>query len=90
MATSFPEILDIPVHIEPYALLKADIGNLSLKEILQISMSTIEQAVLSHVLEITHGNKAQAARLLRIDYKTIHTKIKQYGILREGARRANN
>jgi len=35
---------------------------------------------LSQVLRKTKGNKAEAARILQIDYKTIHTKIKQYGI----------
>jgi two-component system nitrogen regulation response regulator GlnG len=35
---------------------------------------------LAHVLRQTAGNKARAARLLHIDYKTIHSKIRQYGI----------
>ena len=26
------------------------------------------------------GNKSEAARLLRTDYKTLHLKMKQYGI----------
>ncbi len=28
----------------------------------------------------TGGNKAKAARLLQIDYTTMHAKLKQYGI----------
>jgi two-component system nitrogen regulation response regulator GlnG len=36
--------------------------------------------ILAQVLRETGGNKAKAARLLHIDYKTIHSKIRQYGI----------
>jgi DNA-binding NtrC family response regulator len=31
-------------------------------------------------LRKTGGNKAKAARLLQVDYKTIQSKIKHYGI----------
>ena len=58
--------------------------NSSLKEISRCSAIASERAALSEVLEHTGGNKAQAARLLRIDYKTIHTKIKKYGITVKG------
>jgi two-component system nitrogen regulation response regulator GlnG len=53
---------------------------LSLKEIMQRRMVAIERQILAHVLRETGGNKAKAARLLHIDYKTIHSKIRQYGI----------
>ncbi|MCF8005174.1 MAG: hypothetical protein K9L32_13420 [Chromatiaceae bacterium] len=29
---------------------------------------------------MAHGNKAEAARLLQVDYKTIHNKLKQFGL----------
>ena len=54
--------------------------NSSLKEILQQSITAVEREVLSEVLKITGGNKAKAARLLQIDYKTIHEKVKKLGI----------
>jgi DNA-binding NtrC family response regulator len=54
--------------------------NLSLKEILQQSISTVERDVFTQVLKQTGGNKAKAARLLQIDYKTIHEKVKKLGI----------
>jgi two-component system nitrogen regulation response regulator GlnG len=38
------------------------------------------------MLRHTGGNKAKAARLLQIDYKTMHTKVKQLGIAAEGGR----
>jgi DNA-binding NtrC family response regulator len=53
---------------------------LSLKEVVQRNIADIERRVIEQVLRAAHGNKALAARLLRIDYKTIHTKIKQYCI----------
>ena len=53
---------------------------LSLKEIIQQSSSAVEREVLTQVLKNTGGNKAKAARLLKIDYKTIHEKVKKLGI----------
>jgi two-component system nitrogen regulation response regulator GlnG len=57
---------------------------LSLREIVHRSVVTVEREVLLQVLKHTRGNKAKAARLLQIDYKTIHTKLKQFGINRSG------
>lgn len=54
--------------------------NLSLREILQESIKAIEREVLFQALKNTGGNKAKAARLLKIDYKTMHTKVKKLGI----------
>jgi len=55
-------------------------GDFPLKEIMQRKIAAIEREILAHVLRQTAGNKARAARLLHIDYKTIHSKIRQYGI----------
>lgn len=54
--------------------------DMSLKEIVHRSTCTVEREVLIQALKYTKGNKAKAARLLQIDYKTIHTKLKQFGI----------
>jgi len=54
--------------------------NLSLKEILQQSITAVEREVFTQVLKQTGGNKAKAARLLQVDYKTIHEKVKKLGI----------
>jgi DNA-binding NtrC family response regulator len=56
----------------------------SLREIVHHSVVTVEREVLLQVLKYTRGNKAKAARLLQIDYKTIHTKLKQFGINQSG------
>jgi len=53
---------------------------LPLKEIVRRSVVSVEREVLSQVLRYTRGNKAKAARLLQIDYKTMQTKVKQFGI----------
>ena len=57
--------------------------NASLAEIVQQSVAAVEKEVLSEVLRFTGGNKARAARLLRVDYKTVHTKVKKLGILQK-------
>jgi DNA-binding NtrC family response regulator len=47
---------------------------------LQERILGIEREILTKTLKQTGGNKAKAARLLQIDYKTIHTKVKKLGI----------
>lgn len=64
----------------PPAALLASGGSLPLKEFVGRVTAQVESAILLRVLELTEGNKAQAARLLHIDYKTIHSKLKAYEI----------
>ena len=54
--------------------------DLSLKEIVQRSVVSVEREILAQALKFTGGNKAKAARLLHIDYKTMHYKVKQFRI----------
>lgn len=53
---------------------------LSLKEISQRAAASVEKEVIQRVLRMTKGNKSRAARLLKIDYKTLYYKLKEYGI----------
>jgi DNA-binding NtrC family response regulator len=53
---------------------------LPLKEIVRRTTIAVEREVLLQVLSLTRGNKAKASRLLQIDYKTMQSKIKEYGI----------
>ena len=62
------------------AALVASGSSLPLKELVGKAAAQVERAILLQVLELTAGNKAQAARLLHIDYKTIHSKLKAYEI----------
>ena len=58
----------------------ADGTERSVKELVAQATAQVERAILLRVLEKSRGNKALAARTLRIDYKTIHTKLKVYEI----------
>ena len=53
---------------------------LSLREIAGRAAAEVEQRAIRLALEATGGNKSEAARLLRVDYKTLHLKMKHYGI----------
>src|SRR5881409_3550443 len=52
----------------------------SLREIAEAAAADAEQQAIRRVLETTKGNKSEAARMLRTDYKTLYLKMKQYGI----------
>lgn len=53
--------------------------NFSLKEIVQKNTRALERDIIRQALEYTRWNKAEAARLLQIDYKTLHVKCKRLG-----------
>lgn len=65
---------------EAGSALPVELGNSSLRQIVSEYTQRLEAAVLKQALNQTGGNKAEAARLLHIDYKTIHTKLKKLGI----------
>jgi two-component system, NtrC family, response regulator HydG len=52
----------------------------SLKEIAEAAAADAERRAIHQVLQATRGNKSEAARQLRTDYKTLHLKMKHYGI----------
>jgi DNA-binding NtrC family response regulator len=45
-----------------------------------MSLAELEKIAIRQALDQTGGNKVKAAALLKIDYTTLHRKIKQYGI----------
>jgi DNA-binding NtrC family response regulator len=57
---------------------------LSLREVVRQHLVLVERRILMEALRTASGNKAQAARMLQIDYKTIHQKLKEYGIHPKG------
>jgi two-component system nitrogen regulation response regulator GlnG len=59
-------------------------GDLSLREVLRSNKVHVERMAIVQALRRTGGNKARAARLLQVDYKTLHSKVKEYGIQIEG------
>jgi len=46
----------------------------------RLSLKEAERQAIRLALQATRGNKSEAARFLRVDYKTLHLKIKHYGI----------
>ena len=72
----------IPVDSPPTAALREELtlDGCSLKETADAAAAHAEQHAIRRVLQVTSGNKSEAARLLRTDYKTLHVKMKQYGI----------
>jgi len=62
----------------------AEWDGLPLREIVRRNLAVLERQVIAHVLRSAGGNKAKAARLLQVDYKTLHSKVKEYGIQIEG------
>jgi len=53
---------------------------LSLREGREKAVTEAERQAIIRALEATRGNKSEAARLLRTNYKTLHVKMKRYGI----------
>ena len=52
----------------------------SLHEIASSAVAEAERSVIREALEARRWNKSASARLLRVDYKTLHIKMKRYGI----------
>jgi two-component system nitrogen regulation response regulator GlnG len=59
-------------------------GDVALREIVRSSTVHVERIAIANALRTTGGNKSKAARLLQVDYKTLHSKVKEYGIQIEG------
>ncbi len=49
-------------------------------DLTQLSLDDIERLHIQRVLGASGGNKTHAAKTLRIDYKTLLTKLKKYGL----------
>src|SRR5467141_4179929 len=78
-----PEHLSVlPVDTPPASALRGEPAPLdsSLKEIAEAASADAEQQAIRSALHTSKGNKSEAARHLRTDYKTLHLKMKQYDI----------
>jgi two-component system nitrogen regulation response regulator GlnG len=60
------------------------VADLPLWEILRRNTAHLERKLIAQTLRRTGGNKSKAARLLQVDYKTLYSKVKGYGIQIEG------
>jgi DNA-binding NtrC family response regulator len=52
----------------------------TLKEVGEQAATLAERQAIREALAAAGGNKTEAARLLRTDYKTLHVKMKRYGL----------
>jgi two-component system nitrogen regulation response regulator GlnG len=55
-------------------------SDLSLRQIAETAAGQAEREAIRQALEAARGNKSEAARLLGTDYKTLHLKMRRYGI----------
>jgi DNA-binding NtrC family response regulator len=67
---------------EPAAIASpaANVDGLSLKEIANAAQEAAEKQAIVAALQTSQGNKSSAAKLLKIDYKTLFTKLRRYGL----------
>ena len=56
-------------------------SSLQTEEHTHLSLEEIERLHIERVLTASSGNKTQAAKTLDIDYKTLLTKLKKYGLV---------
>ena len=52
----------------------------ALDEAAKAALKIVESRRIRKALEETHGNKSRASEILKVSYKTLLTKIKDYGI----------
>ncbi len=55
-------------------------GASSFRELVRLGIEATEREILVQILGQTGGNMKQAARFLRLDYKTLRTKANKYGL----------
>jgi two-component system nitrogen regulation response regulator GlnG len=53
----------------------------SMKDVIRRAVTELEKRVLEEALRKAGGNKAKAARMLQMDYTTVHAKLKLYNIV---------
>ncbi|HEV8676646.1 MAG TPA: sigma-54 dependent transcriptional regulator [Methylomirabilota bacterium] len=58
-------------------------GGTALKDVVRHAVETTERDLIVRTLERTRWNRAQAARILGINYKTLYNKLREYELLRE-------
>jgi two-component system nitrogen regulation response regulator GlnG len=75
-----PPLGGSPGARQPAAAAAAVSGEMSLREVTEVATADAERQAIRQALEAAKGNKSQAARLLRTDYSTLHSKMKRYGI----------
>jgi DNA-binding NtrC family response regulator len=78
-----PAALGALTDVEPDTrAVASDVGESRrpLKEVGEHAAMLAERQAIRDALDTAGGNKTEAARLLRTDYKTLHVKMKRYGL----------
>jgi len=78
--TEYLDTADLP-------LLAQDAVSLFSKETISgdLPLEVVEKATILNAMEVTGGNKSEAARRLGITRKTLHAKLKKYGVRLESS-----
>jgi DNA-binding NtrC family response regulator len=72
------EIVQLETKIQLQHALQALQNGISLTEITQKATEQLERYLIVQILEYTQGNKAETARILQVDYKTLYRKMYRY------------
>jgi two-component system response regulator AtoC len=71
-----------PAALQPASPEPANLLSLGLKEIARRAALDAERKALEEVLDRVHWNRTEAARILKVSYKTLLTKITECGLAR--------
>jgi two-component system response regulator HydG len=69
-----------PSHLPPYIQTPSDDNSGKIVLPLNVTAAEAEKELILRTLERTGNNKAEAARQLEVDVKTIRNKLKSYGL----------
>jgi DNA-binding NtrC family response regulator len=69
---------DLPPKIQAYRTDHFFIGGHDPHELLP--MDKVERRYILHVLKVVKGNRTMAARILKLDRKTLYRKLQRYGV----------
>lgn len=69
-----------PTVTEPYLFSQAEAGAPAASVAVNRPLEEIERAAILGTLQDTGGNKSETARRLKISRKTLHNKLKEYGL----------
>jgi len=72
---------DLPQKIQAYQSGQIYIGSHDPAELLP--MEEVERRYILHVLKVVGDNRTSAARILKLDRKTLYRKLQQYGVAKE-------
>lgn len=75
-----PEHFVLSAEVPPVAVTGSPAANGTLESVAKEALRIAETSRIAGALRETAGNKSRAAEILKVSYKTLLTKIKEYGI----------